>query len=204
MAGVYLFSRLLLYLASSYRNAFYYFNSFIWFCLHHFFIPANTRTGLIMGCCFHHRRWQEVQCSKQEVRVASAEAVLGHFRRTTSRKGNLMLRRGGVFKRISFLSCRVFRVHVSHRERQLKQGMACEFVSSPQSPLPLLPRSASFYFRLYVPLLLPGARSSFHLNMLLLVHRAALRSFTVPSYTLGFTALLQLLPSGLIVLQGRS
>lgn len=114
-----------------------------------------------------------------------------------------MLKRGGVFKRICFLSCTIFRVHVSHTERGLKQGNACVFVSPPQSPLHLLRHSVSFYFHLYVPLLLPGARSSFHPNVLL-AHQAELRWFTVLSYALGFTALLQLVHSGLMILRGPS
>lgn len=66
-----------------------------------------------------------------------------------------------------------------------------KFVSSPQSTPNL---SVSFYFCLFVPLLLAVVHSLFHLHrkMLPLVLRADLRSFTVPVYALQFTALLQL------------
>lgn len=39
-------------------------------------------------------RWQEVECSKQEVRVAKAKAALGLFK-----KENVMLKKGAEFSR---------------------------------------------------------------------------------------------------------
>lgn len=112
------------------------------------YYPPPPRTGLIMGCSFRPRRWQEVECSKQEVRVAKAKAALGHFKSHNIQKGEFDAKKGR-----SFLPRRVFQV--SQTERGLKLGNAWACVSPPRSPLQLLRRSASFYFRLHVPLLLP-------------------------------------------------
>lgn len=146
--------------------------------------PSPPRAGLIMGRSFHRRRWQEVECSKQEVRMAKAKVVLGHFKWHDIQKGGFDAKKGGSVLRLQFSN-------VPRRERA--------FVPPPQSPLRLLRRAASFYFRLYVPLLLPGARPSFHLNVPLLHRRRRARLlYRRTRWDL------QLLRSALIVLRGHS
>lgn len=176
-------------------------NSFVWFedrkrfCLHHSFSPSVL--SLTASDRPHYGLFLSPQAlagsgvfetGSEDGRSQGCNGGISNG--TTSKKVDLMLKREGRFS--------VFRVfHDPHGERA--------FASPPQSPLRLLRRAASFYFRPYVPLLLPGARPSFHLNVLLL-HRRRRRRRAPLLYrrTRWDLQLLQLLRSGLIILQGHS